>query len=209
MVKKKGIHVRVFPLKARGKLRFGHRFLVLAEFLRELLHASGGVDQFLRTGVKRVAVRTNFDADVADGRAGLERIAAGTRHGRHFVSRVNTLFHIYLLSICCFLYRLTGFKYSGFHRGVNIDFELCNCKKFIGLERLPAVLDFGMDLFFNVMLSGISLPAHETVIVYVQPAGSERCTGTAGLFCLQSADLLYSVASGFTGFPLPRHSRSR
>ena len=42
-------------------------FFVLRKFLVVLLHAAGRVDQFLRSGKKRVAVGAKLNADVADG----------------------------------------------------------------------------------------------------------------------------------------------
>ena len=66
---------------------------VFREFLVVFLDASGRIDQFLGSCVKRMAVGAKLYADIAGGRTGPERVAAGTSHRRHRVRRVNSFFH--------------------------------------------------------------------------------------------------------------------
>ena len=64
-------------------------------FLLEALDATRGVDQLLFAGEERVAVRADFDAEhvAFDGRARLERIAAGAVHRYRMIVGMNTGFH--------------------------------------------------------------------------------------------------------------------
>src|SRR5215469_2852719 len=75
-----------------GGARFGSGVGVL---LGEALDAARRVHQLLLTGVKRVAVRADFDAQhvALDGGAGLKRIAAGAVHGHGMIVGMNTGFH--------------------------------------------------------------------------------------------------------------------
>ena len=62
--------------------------------LVEAIDASSGIDQFLFTGEKRVASRTNFDVQVAfAGRASFEGLAARAGNGDLSVFWVNSWFH--------------------------------------------------------------------------------------------------------------------
>jgi hypothetical protein len=70
------------------------RFLfTLLVFLHEFLNAPRGVDQFLLARKKRVAIRADFDAQIADRIAHLKGVAAGARNIRQDVLRVNLGFH--------------------------------------------------------------------------------------------------------------------
>ena len=55
--------------------------------------ASGGIDQFLFAGKKRVAFRTNFDVQVFARRTGGKFIAAGAAHGDVVVVWMYFRFH--------------------------------------------------------------------------------------------------------------------
>ena len=64
-------------------------------FLGEALDAAGGVHKFLLAGEERVAIRADFHAQhvALDGRARLERVAAGAVHRNGVIVGVNTGFH--------------------------------------------------------------------------------------------------------------------
>lgn len=69
-----------------GGLRFGGALL-------ELVHAAGGIHEFLLAGVKRMAHVANTDDDDRPGGAGLDHVAAGaTDFGIHIL-RMNVCFH--------------------------------------------------------------------------------------------------------------------
>lgn len=75
----------------RGKGGLGG--LRLGGALLELVHATGGVHEFLLTGVKRMAHVANTDNDDRPGGAGLDHVAAGaTDFGIHIL-RMNVCFH--------------------------------------------------------------------------------------------------------------------
>jgi hypothetical protein len=72
-------------------LLLGAGFLVLAA---EALNAAGGVHQLLFACEKRVAIRTDFQADVAFVRgSGIKRVAACAMHMYFFVSWMNRCLH--------------------------------------------------------------------------------------------------------------------
>src|SRR5580700_8386766 len=63
-------------------------------FLAELVHAPGGVDDFLLARVEGMAVRAHLDLQiVTESRARLERMAAGAADGDLFVLGVDRGFH--------------------------------------------------------------------------------------------------------------------
>lgn len=82
----------------------------IAVFLFEFVNAAGGVDDFLLSGVKRVALRANFDGEVVfcHGRFGFEFVTARTSNGHVVVIRVDTLFHFHFLSVSGY----RGFTYT-------------------------------------------------------------------------------------------------
>ena len=62
--------------------------------LAELVDATSGVEDLLFARVERVAARTNFDREILpEGRAGLDRVAAGAGHRDVLVFRVDRRFH--------------------------------------------------------------------------------------------------------------------
>ncbi len=63
--------------------------------LGEALDAAGGVNEFLLAGEERMAIRADFNAQhvAFDGRARLERMAAGAVHRHGMIIGVNTGFH--------------------------------------------------------------------------------------------------------------------
>jgi hypothetical protein len=77
-------------LSESGSL-FGAQFRIL---LLELVYAARSVDKLLLAGEKRMAIRANFDADVAFmGGTGLERVLACADHVDLIVGRVYSSFH--------------------------------------------------------------------------------------------------------------------
>lgn len=68
-------------------LRLGHALL-------EFINASGGIDELLLAGVKRVAGVANTKDGRRFGRAGLDYIAAGATDFRFVILRVQVSFHI-------------------------------------------------------------------------------------------------------------------
>ena len=81
-------------------------FEQVAEFVVEFVHTTGSVDDFLSTGVERVAQRANLNVEVVFFHCGFghEFVAARAGNIDFVVVRVNTLFH------------LISFRLSG-HRG--------------------------------------------------------------------------------------------
>jgi hypothetical protein len=67
------------------------KFLVL---LAEPFDPAGSVDQFLFSGKKRMALRTNFDPDILLGRTYCDLVTAGTLDGRLEVVGMDVCFHI-------------------------------------------------------------------------------------------------------------------
>jgi hypothetical protein len=72
---------------------FGLRGLRLGEALLEFVHASGGVHELLRTGVKRVAGVANADDDDGFGGTRLDHVAAGATDFRVRVFWMNVRLH--------------------------------------------------------------------------------------------------------------------
>jgi hypothetical protein len=72
-----------------------------AEFLVELVHAAGGVNDLLLAGVERVALGANFDMEVvfAHGGLGHELVTAGAGNVHVGVIRMNCGFHCVSLKI--------------------------------------------------------------------------------------------------------------
>jgi hypothetical protein len=70
-------------------LRRGSRVVALAE----AFHASGGIDQFLLTRKKRMALGTDFDMDIRFRGPGFERITTRTRDLGELVVWMYTGFH--------------------------------------------------------------------------------------------------------------------
>jgi hypothetical protein len=63
-------------------------------FLFKLIHAAGGIDQFLSSGEERVAGGADFHADIAFVRGtGFECIAAGADNIRLVIYGMNSSFH--------------------------------------------------------------------------------------------------------------------
>ena len=61
--------------------------------LVEAVHTAAGIVQLLLTGEERMALGTNFHADVLLGRAGRDHITAGTGDGGLLVIGMDALFH--------------------------------------------------------------------------------------------------------------------
>lgn len=69
-------------------------FRFLAIFLAEFLYPSGGVNDFLLTGIERVADRAYFYMQgLAHCGAGLERVAATASYGDFLIIWMNFCFH--------------------------------------------------------------------------------------------------------------------
>ncbi len=89
----------------RGELGFSRSRVLFAEFV----DAAAGIHDLLLAGVKRMAVRTNFDLQILpDGRAGLELVSAGTSDRDLFVLWVNAGFHRNLVSVAAESIRLAS-----------------------------------------------------------------------------------------------------
>ena len=74
------------------------KFLVL---LTEPFDPAGGVDQFLFSGEKRMALRTNFDPDILLGRTDCNLVTAGTLDGRLEITGMDVCFHINFNPLLC------------------------------------------------------------------------------------------------------------
>ncbi len=74
-----------------GETCFGH--LAGAETLRELLHATGGIDKLLLAGEKGMARGTDAEAKVLFGGAGMIDRAAGADDLAFHILGVNVRFH--------------------------------------------------------------------------------------------------------------------
>ena len=81
-------------------------FEQVAEFVVEFIHATGSVDDFLSTGVERMAQRANLNVEAVFFQSGFgdEFVTAGAGNVDFVVIRVDTLFHV------------VSFRLSG-HRG--------------------------------------------------------------------------------------------
>jgi hypothetical protein len=66
------------------------KFLVL---LAEPFDPAGSVDQFLFSGEKRMALRTNFDPDILLGRTDCDLVTAGTLDSRLEIVGMDVRFH--------------------------------------------------------------------------------------------------------------------
>ena len=85
------------PPVPRAFLPLGRRLFAIA--LVETIDASGRVHEFLLSGEERVASRTNFNVQVALlRRARLKGLAASATHGDFNVFRMNSWFHLLLVS---------------------------------------------------------------------------------------------------------------
>ena len=81
-------------VKIRGQRSVLLRRFRFGVFTAEALDAAGGVHELLLAGEERVAIRANFNADVAFmGRASHECIAARTMHANFVISWMNSCFH--------------------------------------------------------------------------------------------------------------------
>jgi hypothetical protein len=74
------------------------KFLVL---LAEPFDPTGGVDQFLFSGKKRMAFGTNFDPDILLGRPGCDLVTASTLDGRLKIVGMDVCFHINFNPLLC------------------------------------------------------------------------------------------------------------
>ena len=104
---------KLFSVKTKGCLsaasgKHGSKLTLehIAVFLIEFVHTTGSVDDFLSTGVERVAQRANLNVEAVFFHCGFghEFVAARAGNVDFVVVRVNTLFH------------LISFRLSG-HRG--------------------------------------------------------------------------------------------
>lgn len=68
-------------------------FVVELVALDKAVHASFGVDNLLLTGIERMAVAANFNADLLFGRAKLDFAAAHARRSNVVILGVNSFFH--------------------------------------------------------------------------------------------------------------------
>lgn len=66
-------------------------------FLAEFVNTTRCIDQLLFTGEEGMALRTDFNGDITDGRMGLKFIAARAANSAEFILRVNSFFHYFLL----------------------------------------------------------------------------------------------------------------
>jgi hypothetical protein len=69
-------------------------FVNLLVLVTETFHAARGIDKFLLAGEKRMAVRTDFDLDIVDGRPRFYDISAGAGYCRLLVLGMNLRFHL-------------------------------------------------------------------------------------------------------------------
>ena len=72
----------------------GARSFSAAVALGEFFNTTGGVDEFLFAGEKRMASRTDTDSNVAPGRAGLIDRAARANHVGLVIFWMNACFHV-------------------------------------------------------------------------------------------------------------------
>jgi len=83
-----------------GLFLFGFEvILALAEFLLEPFDASGGIDEFLLAGVKRMAHRADFGMNFFGRTAGFKGIAATTANLYYLIFRMNIFLHCFYLQI--------------------------------------------------------------------------------------------------------------
>src|SRR5579871_3816648 len=81
----------LFLLFLRGQS--GLSGLGLGGALLELVHATGGIHEFLLTGVKRMAHVANTDDNCRLGGAGLDHVATSATDLRVHILRMNVCFH--------------------------------------------------------------------------------------------------------------------
>src|SRR5882672_7755588 len=85
--------IRAAEALLRGKLA-GLGFRRCRILLAELIDATAGIHNFLLAGIERMAVGANLDLQIlADGRASLEMVAAGTSDRDDFVFWMDAGFH--------------------------------------------------------------------------------------------------------------------
>ena len=65
--------------------------------LFEPFHTAGGIHNFLFSRHKRMAIGTNFNANIFFGGFCFNNIAANTRYCCFFIFRMNAFFHFFLL----------------------------------------------------------------------------------------------------------------
>jgi hypothetical protein len=76
--------------------------LFFAVTLAELIDLTGGVDDFLLAGIKRMAVRADFHMQIlADSGAGFESVAAAADHVDFSILRMDVRFHVLSLPNAC------------------------------------------------------------------------------------------------------------
>lgn len=89
----KGRNLLSFLASGRAGCLGGLRRLGLGQPLLEFIHAPGGIDEFLRPGIKRVAGIANTDNNDGLRRACLNDIPAGATNFRLLIFRMNLRFH--------------------------------------------------------------------------------------------------------------------
>lgn len=83
------------------RLFFGLRVVEFFIFATEPLDAAGRVDELLLAGKKRMALGTNFHADIGLGGACLEFIAAGAPNRCLVTFRMSIFFHRMIAPVLC------------------------------------------------------------------------------------------------------------
>jgi hypothetical protein len=84
------LKIRAHQFEKPASLGFRRHRISLAE----LIDATAGIHNFLLAGIERMAVGTNFDLQIlANGRASLELIAAGTSDRDDFIIWMDAGFH--------------------------------------------------------------------------------------------------------------------
>ena len=90
----------------------GLRCLRLDHPLLELVHSSGGIDEFLRAGVERMARIADTDDNHRLGGAGLDHVAAGATYFRVHIFGMYGFFHKRPENIAS-IHPMTSGKFSG------------------------------------------------------------------------------------------------
>src|SRR6056297_2416658 len=109
-------------------LRTTTRFLLDAVFAFKPLNTSGGVNQLLLTGKKRMALRANFNLDIFGCGTGLDLVSTCTPDSSRFVFGMNSLLHNTLLLV---LYKISSARDAYIpqrisfhsHYGLNITYS--------------------------------------------------------------------------------------
>lgn len=80
----------------------GVRRAALVQTSVKAVNATGGINQFLFSGKKRMTFGADFDAQIAARRASLKRITARASDGDFFIFRMYFRFHLFngLLLFC-------------------------------------------------------------------------------------------------------------